>query len=105
MVLEERRIVIEARRREAGGTVSWRIATGLPLVQADHHSLLQVFLNLARNSERAIEGANEKQITVEACVERDLVVVRFRDTGAGVQNMEMLFPLFRPGPQAAGSGA
>lgn len=103
-VLDETRIVIEPRVREAGGTISWRIAAGLPLVQADHHSLLQVFLNLARNSERAIESANEKQITVEACVERDLVVVRFRDSGAGVQNMDMLFRPFQPGAQSGGLG-
>jgi two-component system, LuxR family, sensor kinase FixL len=103
-VLDEARIVIEPRIKEAGGAISWRIARGLPLVQADHHSLLQVFLNLARNSERAIQNADEKQITVEACLERDLVIVRFRDTGPGVQNIDQLFRPFQPGAESGGLG-
>ena len=90
--------------REVGGDVSWKIAQGLPLVQADHHSLLQVFLNLVRNSERAIKEAGQKHIGVEAGLERDLVVVRFRDTGPGIANPEQLFRPFQPGAQSDGLG-
>ena len=54
-VLDEARIVIEPGLREAGITLIWEVAEGLPLVQADHHSLLQVFVNLARNSMQALE--------------------------------------------------
>ena len=100
-VLDETRIVVEPRIREVGGTINWRIARALPLVQADHHSLLQVFLNLARNSERAIQDSGEKEITVEATLERDLVIVRFRDTGPGIQNIDQLFRPFQPGAQIA----
>jgi two-component system sensor kinase FixL len=103
-VLDEARIVIEPAMREAGGVVEWNVAAGLPLVQVDHHSLLQVFLNLARNSERAVKGASEKRITVEAGLERDLVVVRFRDTGPGIANPEQLFQPFQPGAQSDGLG-
>src|SRR5947199_7473325 len=48
-VLDEARIVIEPALREAGISLVWEVRGGLPLVQADHHSLLQVFVNLARN--------------------------------------------------------
>jgi signal transduction histidine kinase len=41
--------------REAGISLIWEVGDNLPLVQADHHSLLQVFVNL-RNSLRALEG-------------------------------------------------
>jgi two-component system, LuxR family, sensor kinase FixL len=103
-VLDEARIVIEPSVREAGGSVVWRVAGGLPLVQADHHSLLQVFLNLARNSERAIRDAGQKHIMVEAGLERDLVMVRVRDTGPGIANPDQLFRPFQPGAQSDGLG-
>ena len=97
-VLEDARIVIEPSIREIGGSTNWQIATGLPPILSDHHRLIQVFLSLARNSERAIKDARQKQISVVAALDRDRVVVRFSDTGAGVANPEKLFqPLYRRG--------
>jgi len=103
-VLDETRIVIEPRLWEAGITVSWQRAAGLPLVQADHHGLLQAFLNLARNSVRALENCERREMRVSVEVERDLVVVRFRDSGPGVANPEELFKPFQPGAQSVGLG-
>jgi PAS domain S-box-containing protein len=103
-VLDETRIVIEPSLREAGITVAWETAVGLPLVQADHHGLLQAFLNLARNSVRALENCERREMRVSAEVERDLVVVRFRDSGPGVANPEELFKPFQPGAQSVGLG-
>ncbi|HEY1339015.1 MAG TPA: ATP-binding protein [Bryobacteraceae bacterium] len=103
-VLDETRIVIEPSLREAGVAVSWDIREGLPLVQADHHSLLQVFVNLARNSQRALEDVARRELQISATVERDLVVVRFRDTGPGVAHPEELFRPFQPGAQSFGLG-
>jgi len=103
-VLDEARIVIEPGVREVGGEVIWSVAPGLPLVQADHHGLLQVFLNLARNAQRAIAGAPHKELSVEALTERDLVVVRFRDSGHGVPNPEVLFQPFQSGENSMGLG-
>jgi two-component system, LuxR family, sensor kinase FixL len=103
-VLDEARIVIDPTVREMGGSITWQVATGLPLVQADHLSLLQVFLNLVRNSERAIQNAEQKHITVQAALERDLVVVRFLDTGPGIVNADQLFQPFQPGAQSDGLG-
>lgn len=103
-VLDEARIVIEPGVRDDGGKVIWHVASGLPLVQADHHGLLQVFLNLARNGQRAIRSAPRKELTVEAATERDLVVVRFRDSGAGVSNPDVLFQPFQSGENSVGLG-
>jgi C4-dicarboxylate-specific signal transduction histidine kinase len=103
-VLDEARIVIEQGVREAGGSVTWNVAPGLPLVQADHHGLLQVFLNLARNSQRAIADAVCKELAVDAATERDLVVIRFRDSGGGVANPELLFQPFQSGENSVGLG-
>jgi two-component system sensor kinase FixL len=103
-VLDEARIVIEPGIRDAGGNITWNIPAGLPLVQADHHGLFQVFLNLARNSENALRGSGVKELTVEACADRDVVAVRFRDTGGGVANPEELFKPFQSGAKSAGLG-
>jgi two-component system sensor kinase FixL len=75
--------VTDAAFRDMDGTINWNIASGLPLVEADHHSLLQVFLNLARNSHDAMKNTQQRMLFVEAGLESDMVVVRFRDTGHG----------------------
>src|SRR5438067_1496272 len=53
-LLEEFRIVIEPSLEERNIALSIEIAPGLPQVWADRQSLLQVFLNLTKNSERAM---------------------------------------------------
>jgi two-component system, LuxR family, sensor kinase FixL len=103
-VLDETRIVIESSLRESGVEVSWDVREGLPLVQADHHSLLQVFVNLARNSRQAMEASREKRLHISAEVESDLVLVRFRDTGCGVAQPDELFRPFQPGAHSFGIG-
>ena len=103
-VLDETRIVIEPALREAGIRVHWEILPEMPLVQADHHSLLQVFVNLARNSERALESSANGEVRISASVESDLVVVRFRDNGPGVAHPSELFQPFQPGAHSIGLG-
>jgi len=109
-VLDESRIVIEPALREAAISLTWDVPPGLPLVQADHHSLLQVFVNLARNSQQALEGCGEaeccgrREVRISATVESDLVVVRVADNGPGVANPEELFRPFQPGAHAVGLG-
>jgi PAS domain S-box-containing protein len=103
-VLDETRIVIEPSLREAGVNVVWELTGGLPLVQADHHSLLQVFINLARNSREALENCDRREVRISASLENDLVVVRFRDSGPGVARPEELFRPFQHGAHSFGLG-
>src|SRR5450759_1353994 len=67
-VLDEARIVIEPALREAGIALIWDIKDRLPLVQADHHSLLQVFVNLARNSCQALQNCGRREVRISAAV-------------------------------------
>jgi two-component system sensor kinase FixL len=103
-VLDEARIVIEPSLREAGISVAWEVGGDLPRVQADHHSLLQVFVNLARNSIRALENSPSREVSITAGLESEMVVVRFRDTGPGVERPELLFKAFQPGADSHGLG-
>jgi two-component system sensor kinase FixL len=96
--------VIDPAMREAGIATVWEIGSGLPLVRADRHALLQAFINLARNSLQALEDSPVKEVRIETAVERDLVVVRFRDTGPGVAHPEDLFRPFQPGAHSVGLG-
>jgi len=110
-VLEELRIVIEGSFHDSGIVIRWEQPESLPRVLADRQALLQVFLNIAKNSQRALEGSDrrqQKEFTVRTSVEGNgeehSVVIRLIDTGPGVSNPERLFAPFQPGAQASGLG-
>ncbi len=103
-VLDEARIVIEPGLREAGISLVWEVDGALPLVQADHHSLLQVFVNLARNSAQALEGRPVREVRISVAVESGLVAIHFRDSGPGVARPDQLFRPFQEGAQSVGLG-
>jgi two-component system sensor kinase FixL len=103
-VLEELRIVIEPWFLESGMAIRWEVLDMLPRIWADRQALLQAFLNIAQNSQRAMEGRDQKELTVRASADENSVFVRFIDTGPGVTNPEQLFKPFQPGAQASGLG-
>jgi len=103
-VLDETRIVIEPALREEGIALIWEMQGPLPVVQGDHHSLLQAFLNLARNSQQALEGCERPELRIHAKVENDLAIVRFYDSGPGVPHPDDLFRPFQPTASHTGLG-
>jgi two-component system, LuxR family, sensor kinase FixL len=103
-LLEELRIIVEPALRESGIDVEWRVEPGLPRVWADRQSLMQVFLNLIKNSERAMSNRARRVLTVSARTEKERIAIEFRDTGGGVRNPERLFRPFQQGAQATGLG-
>jgi PAS domain S-box-containing protein len=104
-LLEELKIVVEPSLREKDIELRWAIEPGLPVVWADRQSLMQVFLNLTKNSERALSNQPRREFAVTAGFEQQQrVVIRFRDTGCGVAEPERLFRPFQHGAQATGLG-
>src|SRR5580658_3254830 len=103
-LLEELRIVVEPALREEGIDLSWDIESGLPEVWADRQSLMQVFLNLTKNSQRAMLDRPSRQLKIVARVEGLRIAVRVQDTGGGVLHPEHLFRPFQPGAQSTGLG-
>ena len=106
-VLEELRIVIEAEFREADIAVDWQIDEALPAVWAARQELLQAFLNITKNGQRAMRqwaAASPMKLIVKASLENGSVVVRFIDSGPGVAAPERLFKPFQPGVEANGLG-
>ncbi len=103
-VLEELRIVIEPSFHELGISIRWDAPAKVPRIWADHQALLQAFLNIAKNSQRAMEGQARREFIVRTSVEANGVTVRFFDTGPGVAHPAELFEPFQPGAQASGLG-
>ncbi len=103
-VLDELRIVTVPSLRESGVLIRFHVPKALPRVCAERHNLLQVLLNLTKNSQRAMQDQEVKEFRVSANVEGERVVVRVRDTGRGISNPERLFQPFQEGAEATGLG-
>jgi PAS domain S-box-containing protein len=103
-ILDEARIVLEPYCAEADIAVNWDVPESLPSVWADRHSLLNVLLNLAKNSRRALEGAPEKRIGLSASAGHGIAAVTFCDTGPGIASSEKLFQPLQKGAEATGLG-
>jgi C4-dicarboxylate-specific signal transduction histidine kinase len=103
-LLDELRIVIDSSLRDGGIASRWEIEDDLPAVWADRQSLMQVFLNLTKNSERAMAVREQRELTVSAKRGGLGVAIRFRDTGGGVMHPERLFHPFQLDAQSTGLG-
>ncbi len=102
--LDDLRIVLESYCEEAGITLIWQLPDCLPGVVADRHSLLQVLLNLTKNSERALAQAEKKLITISVTVSAHNVSIRLADTGPGISSLEKLFQPFQKDADSTGLG-
>jgi C4-dicarboxylate-specific signal transduction histidine kinase len=103
-VLDDLRIVIESDWQEIGGIVRWHLPEESPIVLAERHGLLQAFLNLSKNSLRAVQEGENRELAIEVESDRWFANVVFRDTGPGVTNPDRLFAPFQPGADGSGLG-
>jgi PAS domain S-box-containing protein len=102
--LDDLRIVLEGYCQEADISLRWNVPQSLPAVWADRHMLLQVLLNLIKNSERAIESAPAKLLDVSVSVGHNRVSIRVTDSGPGISSVEGLFQPFQRGAESTGLG-
>jgi signal transduction histidine kinase len=103
-VLDEFRILIETAYHESEIEMRWEVQEPLPLVWADRYGLIQVFLNLAKNSRRAMASTAVKRLRIAAAEENGTVTIRFEDTGTGVAAPEKLFRPFQSRAGSSGLG-
>jgi two-component system sensor kinase FixL len=105
-VLEDLRMVLNPYCEEAGISVHWQsnIPHTLPSVWADPHHLLQTLLNLAKNSQRALEACDVKNIVISVSAQADTVSIRVTDSGRGPAAADSLFQPFQKGADATGLG-
>ena len=103
-VLDDLRIVIEPEWREINGAVLWDMPREIPAVVAEREGLLQAFLNLAKNSHRAVQHGLARELRIVVSVEERIAQVRFRDTGPGISDPQRLFQPFQAGADGTGLG-
>jgi len=103
-VLTDLRIVLEPICEESDIELRFSVPAGLPLVQADRHSLFQVLLNLMKNSQRALEAAALKSIEISVSTTPDGVSIRFTDSGPGIPKGQKIFQPLQKGADATGLG-
>jgi signal transduction histidine kinase len=103
-ILDDWRIVLEPYCQEADIEVHWSIPPDLPPVWADRHRLLQVLLNLTKNSQRALEDAAVKRIDISVSAGPGVVSIRVTDSGPGISSTEKLFQPFQKGADSTGLG-
>jgi two-component system sensor kinase FixL len=103
-VLDDLRIVLEPSCEDAGIEIHWDIARELPPVWAERHSLLQVLLNLTKNSEAAMRGSARKRLEIAAEAAGSSVSIRVSDSGPGIRAPELLFQPFQKGANSTGLG-
>jgi PAS domain S-box-containing protein len=103
-VLDELAVIVGSDFAEAGIETIWRVDGALPLVYADRYGLLQAFLNVAKNARRAMEGVEQRVLTVSALVENSHVAIRIENSGPPVAEPEKLFRPFQQGADASGLG-
>jgi C4-dicarboxylate-specific signal transduction histidine kinase len=80
------------------------VQADLPTVWADRQSLIQVFLNLTRNSESALEDQNVREILVKSWARDSTVVIAVVDNGPGIRAPELLFRPFQTQSDRVGLG-
>jgi signal transduction histidine kinase len=103
-LLEELRIIVKSPLEENGIKFEISAANCLPEVLADRPSLMQVFLNLIKNSERAVISQPCKELRLSVETTDRQVLVRLIDSGAGVKNPTDLFRPFQQKAEATGLG-
>ena len=104
VAIEHLRVVMDPTLREYGITARWRVDDSVPMVHAEAHGLLQVFVNVVRNACRAMENAEDRRLDVRAVVENNMVAIRFQNTGQSVADPRLLFQPFQVGSQGLGVG-
>jgi two-component system sensor kinase FixL len=103
-VLADLRIVLEPPCEESDIELLWNVPENLPLVQADRHSLLQVLLNLTKNSQRALEPVSRKSIEISVLMVPGGIIIRCSDSGPGIPAGQKLFQPLQKGADATGLG-
>jgi two-component system, LuxR family, sensor kinase FixL len=102
--LEELRIIVTPPLEESGVKLEFPTGQDLPQILADRPSLMQVFLNLIKNSERAMSVQSRKELNISVETGKQQVLVRLLDSGSGVRNAADLFKPFQQGAEATGLG-
>jgi C4-dicarboxylate-specific signal transduction histidine kinase len=103
-VLTDLRIVLERSCAELEITLAWDVPSDLPLVRADRQLLMQILLNLTKNSQFALEAVGDKWISVSARHHGNFIAIAVDDNGPGIAVGRSLFEPLQKGTHTTGLG-
>jgi two-component system, LuxR family, sensor kinase FixL len=103
-VLTDLRIVLELSCEESEIELRWSVPGNLPRVRADRQLLMQILLNLTKNSQRALETTESKWIEVSGRRTPDGISISITDSGPGIPIGRELFQPLQKGADATGLG-
>jgi signal transduction histidine kinase len=118
-MLQQSITMAESKTTRGSVAVTLEIENGLPVIEADHHQLVQVFTNLLTNAFEALDGRGKIAISaVAGAIEEDpaliglqpptpTVVIDVLDDGPGLPRdaTDKIFdPFFTTKPQGSGLG-
>lgn len=103
-VLTDLRIVLEPSCEDSEIQLRWNIPGDLPRVRADRQLLMQILLNLTKNSQRALETTEIKWIEILAQRTSDGISISVTDSGPGIPIGRELFQPLQRGADATGLG-
>ena len=103
-LMDEVRLLIETICRNSEIELQWEVSNLPSSVWADRYGLVQVFLNLVKNSRQALESSHEKRIRISASRDSGSVTIRMEDTGPGISDPDALFRAFQRDAKATGLG-
>jgi len=90
--------------RSRGVQLEVEIEKDLPMVRFDENQLKQVFLNLMGNAFEAVEGSDDRQVTVQCKQHNGSVTFSVRDSGEGFQDPDRVFDPFFSAKVGKGPG-
>lgn len=103
-LVDEFCIIIAPSLEAIEGELVQEVPPDTPLVLGDHQGLVQVLMNLSRNSIRAMESCESRKLILRVSSDQNNVFLRLIDSGPGVLNPDMAFQPFQPGADASGLG-
>jgi len=103
-LMDEVHLLIETICRNSEIELDWAVTDLPPSVWADRYGLVQVFLNLVKNSRQALQSSAERRIRISTRRESGSLVIRVEDTGPGISDPQVLFRAFQRDAKATGLG-
>ena len=82
--------------KSRGIKIERNFSSNLLPVEADEIQLEQVFINLTNNARDALEGRENKTITISTQEQNGYIQIRFQDNGEGIplENLSKIFDSF-----------
>jgi two-component system sensor kinase FixL len=97
-------IISERSWEEIEGQITIDMPKSIPPALGDANELLQVLLNLSRNSLRAVADCPKRELSIPVSVKPSVICLQICDSGPGVAHPELLFHAFQKGADSTGLG-